>query len=82
MKKLGSLEQKYGNKDITYDIPYDFLEGWIAYARNANTFNLRKRIMGGVDNMFYGEISSKEYNWILKENPDALPLFPGQTSHS
>jgi hypothetical protein len=37
---LKILKEKYANNDIGYDSAYDFLEGWIAYAKHANTCKL------------------------------------------
>jgi len=37
-KKLQLLTNIYEQKKISYDHIYEFLEGWIAYAKNANTY--------------------------------------------
>ena len=66
-RKLKRLCEKYDNGEIIYDTIYDFLEGWIAYANNANTYNLRKKIMGSVEVKFQKEVSTKEYNRLCKK---------------
>ena len=35
-----------------YDPIYNFLEGWTAYAKNANTHNLRRRIIASFEEIF------------------------------
>ena len=64
--KVHSLENDYHSRKISYDKLYDFLEGWCAYARNANTFRLRKNLLVQIDQKFPREISTKEVNRILK----------------
>jgi len=66
-RKLKALCEKYDNGEILYDEIYDFLDGWIAYAKNADTFNVRKKIMKNVEDKFQGEFSMKEYNRICKK---------------
>ena len=60
------LKEEYGKNRMGYDIIYDFLEGWLAYARHANTHKLRKKILAGFEDNFFGEISTKEINKYLK----------------
>ncbi len=45
---------------------YESFNGWIAFAKIANTYNLRKRIGILTDNYFPGEISTIEINRIAK----------------
>ena len=66
-RKLRLICEKFDNGEIMYDEVYDFLEGWIAYAKNADTFNLRSKIMGAIENKFQNEVSTKEYNRISKK---------------
>jgi len=65
--KLSRLIFNYDNKKTDYDTIYDFLEGWIAYSKNANTYKLRKHILNHLEQKFSGEISTKELNRYLKE---------------
>ena len=67
-RKLNSFYSEYDQKKTNYDAIYDFLVGWSAYAKNANTYGLRKRIMGGVENKFSKEISSKEINRLSRRS--------------
>ena len=54
--------EQYHNGKINYDVVYGFFEGWFAYATNANTYNLRKKIAVKIENSFPNEISTKEIN--------------------
>ena len=66
-KKLNMVCEKFDNGEITYDEVYDFLEGWIAYAKNADTYNLRRKIMSTIESKFQSEVSLKEYNRLRKK---------------
>ena len=70
-RKLNLIYEKFDNGKIAYDRIYDFLEGWIAYAKNANSFKLRKKILKNFENKFSREISTKELNRYQK-----LVVFP------
>jgi hypothetical protein len=61
-RKLQELCDKYDNGEIDYDTVYDTIEGWCAYAANANTYKLRKRILGEFEILFSGQIATKEIN--------------------
>lgn len=65
-QKLKALSQEYKLQEIDYDSVYDFLEGWIAYAKNANAYKLRKKITAEFEMGFANEISTKEINRYLK----------------
>ena len=60
------LQEGYRNGLVDYDDIYDFIEGWIAYANNGNTYKLRKKILADFEREFSGEISTKEINRCLK----------------
>jgi len=60
--KLNLLSRQFNEKQIDYDKIYDFLEGWVAYAKNANTYNYRKSFMENIEKKFKSEISTKEIN--------------------
>ena len=61
-EKFTNLHLEYVLKEASYDNIYDFPEGRNAHARNADTFNLRKRIIAQFEKNFPTEISSKEIN--------------------
>ncbi|HIH48180.1 TPA: hypothetical protein HA296_01095 [Candidatus Woesearchaeota archaeon] len=59
------LKEEYKRERIGYDTIYDFFEGWMAYAKNANTYTLRKKILVDFESDFSGKISAKEVNRYL-----------------
>lgn len=63
---LQILTEKYRDKEADYDEIYDFIEGWVAYAKNADTYKLRKKILTDFERAFPSEISTKEINRHLK----------------
>ena len=65
-RKLSQGMLCYGSDRGTYDGIYDFLEGWVAYAKQASTHKLRKRVIKDVEPAFVGEVSTKELDRMLK----------------
>lgn len=65
-KRLHILREEYINNKTGYDTIYGIFEGWFAYAKNADTYNLRKKIAVEIENSFPNEISTKEINRIAK----------------
>ncbi len=61
-RKLRENTSLFENKQIDYDKLYDFMEGWIAYAKHANTYKMRKKALVPFEEQFSCEISSKEIN--------------------
>jgi len=66
-RKLKLICEQFDNGEIMYEEVYDFLEGWIAYAKNADTYNLRSKIMSTIEDKFQSEVSTKEYNRLHKK---------------
>ncbi len=64
--KLRLLCSQYDKGLIGYDRVYDFLEGWCAYAKNTNSYKLRKRMLKPAEEKFRKEISTKEIGRHLK----------------
>ncbi|MBU2590002.1 MAG: hypothetical protein KKB39_04540 [Nanoarchaeota archaeon] len=64
--KLDKLEIRFFQNKISYDKIYDFLEGWTAYSKTANSYKLRIKILKKVKEDFTNEISIKEINRYLK----------------
>ncbi len=54
---LLSLKETYKKGVLDYDDIYNFVEGWTAYAKNADTHNLRKSILADFESEFSGEMS-------------------------
>lgn len=44
----------------SYDLLYDSIEGWCAYAENSDSYHLRKSVLAWLEKEFPGRISSKE----------------------
>ena len=61
-RKLESLYQEFESGQVEYDALYDFIEGWCAYAKNANTYKLRKTFLDDYEKRFTSSISTKEVN--------------------
>ncbi|MBU1198779.1 MAG: reverse transcriptase/maturase family protein [Nanoarchaeota archaeon] len=64
--KFTRICKEYDNNLIDYDVVYDFLEGWLTYAKTANTYKLREKIIKSYEIKFKGNISEKEYNKYTK----------------
>jgi len=54
------------NKTMDYDQIYSIFEGWIAYAKHADTYELRKEFIKNFEQMFPDQISAIEVNRLLK----------------
>ncbi len=63
---LQLLKEKYEKAEISYDKIYNCIEGWLAYAKNADSYKQRKNLMTNVSMMFLNEMSAKEINRYLK----------------
>ena len=66
--KFATLKTDYKNRKTDYDTIYDFFEGWFAYAKQANTYKLRKKIAIDVGKEFTNDISTKEINRMTKSS--------------
>lgn len=64
--KLNSLHMKYSSGSIGYDNIYNCIEGWCAYSKNTDSYNLRGRIVSDFSERFSREVSSKEVNRMLR----------------
>ena len=65
--KYKQIKEEYKKGKIEYDKIYDFMEGWVNYAKQANTNKLRKRITIKFQEDFQNCISTKEINRYLKD---------------
>ncbi len=71
-RKWTAFKENFKLKEVLYDVIYNFIEGWIAYAQQADTYNLRLRFLRVFEQDFPREISAKEINRCLK-----LTFLPG-----
>jgi len=67
-KNFDKMKEGYNNKNINYDNIYDFMEGWLAYAKQANAYKLHMDLIDIIEHDFNNEISSKEVNRYLRNN--------------
>ena len=79
-RKNDDLYASYQEGNILYDSVYDFIEGWIAYSKSANMFNVRKRILSRFEERYPHEISTKEVNRYQKEQKKSIIYSPGHHS--
>ncbi len=61
-RKYKCFSDQYNAREVSYDRIYDFMEGWNANAKNANTYKLRKNILSDFETRYSREVSSKEVN--------------------
>jgi len=61
-RKLAKLEFEFQKEKVDYDNIYDFMEGWFAYAKSADTYNLRQRIIYPFEKKYPLQIATKEIN--------------------
>ena len=61
---IRTIGKKIIQKD--YDSLCEFLEGWMAYASHANTYNLRRKITNTVEANFQGNISLLQIDRLIK----------------
>lgn len=54
--------EEYFCEGLSYDSLYDFMEGWIAYAKNADTYAMRQQLISLFERTFCDEVSTKEIN--------------------
>lgn len=65
-QKSQTFAEMYPRGEIGYDKLYDFMEGWIAYAKHANTYAFRRKVLTDFEERYKGEISAKEVNRLIK----------------
>lgn len=65
-RKLITLRDKFIKGKINYDKVYATFEGWLAYAKHANTYKLRKHFIKYFELMVPNHVSSVEVNRLLK----------------
>jgi len=60
--KLSLLSLRFKQGELLYDNLYDFMEGWVAYAKNADTYRLRQGILTVFEQNYRQEMATKEIN--------------------
>ncbi len=69
-RRIKQFKQDYDSKVIDYDEIYERLQGWMAYAKQANTYKLRKRLGKEIELSFPSEISDIELDRYIKNFTD------------
>ena len=67
-RKLDSYKREYDMTLIDYDKIFEFLQGWCAYAKHANTYKLRDNLSKRIDLYFPRAVSTIEINRLLKNS--------------
>lgn len=65
-RRIISLKNDFDNGMIDYDAVYESMTGWFAYAKQANTSNVRRIIGRKLEEYFPNQLSSIEINKIIK----------------
>ena len=65
-RRLKKLSNLFLEKELTYDKIYEILQGSFAYMKQANTYNLRKKMYLKMEKAFSREVSSLEVNKYVK----------------
>ena len=65
-RKLISFKLEFDKDLVNYDAVYESFQGWISYAKLANTNKLRNKSIINFEKMFLNKISSAEINKWLK----------------
>lgn len=74
--RLDNLYIRYNSCPVNYDKVYNCMEGWCAYSKNTDSYNLRKGIVSDFSEMPSKEISSKEVNRMLSLFQDIFLRIP------
>ena len=68
LRKANILNMNRQLKQTNYDSLCGYLEGWIAYAKYGNTYNLRNKIANIIEKKFPGNISLLQIDRLLKHS--------------
>jgi len=65
--KLSLMQEELNQRNIDYDKIYASFEGWLAYAHQADTYQLRQNMIQKYEKTFSQEISALEINRIIQQ---------------
>jgi len=65
-KRLERFKSLYDQGVVPYDTIYESFQGWMGYAKDANTYTLRQRVAAHVETYFPGEVASAEISRLLR----------------
>ena len=66
-RTLETYKLLYREGKLNYDTIYEYLQGWLAYAKQANTYKLRKKLLEVIEHEFPNEVAALEINKLLKK---------------
>ncbi len=67
-RQLEEFRKQFDKYELSYDDVYQSFQSWFAYAKQANTYRIRKKITSKIETYFPNEVSSIEINRLLKSN--------------
>ena len=70
-KTVAAYKQLYQEGKLGYDTIYEYLQGWLAYAKQASTYKLRKELLAVIEQEFPNEVATLEINKLLKIQKNA-----------
>lgn len=65
-RKILDLKTKHDQNKTNYEKTYATIEGWLAYAKTANTYKLRKKFLKKFERLFHNQISAVEISRLIK----------------
>ena len=68
-RTVEAYKQLYKEGTLSYDSIYEYLQGWLAYAKQANTHKLRKALLATIEQEFPNEIATLELNSLNNNKP-------------
>jgi len=71
-KRLSKFNLLFSTNQITYDKIYESVQGAFAYAKHADTYNFRNKLVKKLEKYFPNEVSEIEINRYTKYLPDKL----------
>ncbi|MEK6853674.1 MAG: reverse transcriptase domain-containing protein [Nanoarchaeota archaeon] len=74
-RKIISLKYDFDNNMVDYDNVYDSMTGWFAYAKQANTYHVRRMMGEKLDQFFPNELSSIELRKIKKLSANKIQAY-------
>lgn len=80
-RKIKDIYSLFEKQEINFDSVYNFMEGWCAYAKHANTYNLRQQFLLEFEQKWPHKISSKEVNRLPKKLLLSFPNLHSSFTH-
>lgn len=65
-RKVLELKTDYDSRQVSYDLAFATLEGWLAYSKAANSYRQRQEIINFFERLLPGKVADVEVNRWLK----------------